>query len=150
MGGVWSNNPTLVGYIEALRYFVGEGKQFKKLKILSISSLSLTGGKPTGLKRKRAFIDWKDELFETSFTGQSHFAHFFMDEIKSLGNLPVDYVRIPSSEVSSSQEELVQLDNATPRALDLIRGKGNDMGDIYRKRPEVADFFKNEKNYKIK
>lgn len=147
-GGVWGNNPTLVGYLEALQYFVGKGKEFDKLKILSISSLSLTGGKPTGLKRQRSFLDWKDELFETSFTGQSFFTDFFMSKIATLNDLQVDYVRIPSSKISSAQEQLVQLDVATPEALDLIRGKGNDMGDIYRKRPEIADFFKQQKLYK--
>ncbi|MGJ1392942.1 CBASS cGAMP-activated phospholipase [Sphingobacterium multivorum] len=149
-GGVWGNNPTLVGYLEALQYFVGKGKAFDKLKILSISSLSLTGGKPTGLKRNRSFLDWKDELFETSFTGQSFFTHFFMSKIAGLNDLDVDYVRIPSSDISSSQEELVQLDVATSEALDLIRGKGNDMGDIWRKKPEIADFFKHEKLYKTR
>lgn len=147
-GGVWGNNPTLVGYLEALQYFVGKGNEFDKLKILSISSLSLTGGKPTGLKRKRSFLDWKDELFETSFTGQSFFTHFFMSKIADLNDLDVDYVRIPSSEISSAQEHLVQLDVATKEALDLIRGKGNDMGDIYRKKSEIAEFFKQEKLYK--
>ncbi len=147
-GGVWGNNPTLIGYLEALQYFVGKGKPFDKLMILSVSSLSLTGGKPTGLKRNRSFLDWKDELFETSITGQSYFADFFMKKISLLNDLPVDYVRIPSSEISSAQENLIQLDVATPAALDLIRGKGNDMGDIYRKRPEIAEFFRKEKLYK--
>jgi hypothetical protein len=149
-GGVWGNNPTLVGYLEALQYFVGVGKPFQRLKILSVSSLSLTGGKPTGLKRNRSFLDWRDDLFETSITGQSYFADFFMNRISLLNDIPVDYVRIPSSEVSSSQEDLVQLDVATPAALDLIRGKGNDMGDVFRKKPEVADFFKQEKIYKTR
>jgi hypothetical protein len=147
-GGVWGNNPTLVGYLEALQYFVGTGKAFNKLKILSVSSLSLTGGKPTGLKRNRSFLDWKDDLFETSFTGQSFFADFFMKKIATLNDLPVDYVRIPSSEISSAQEALIQLDVATPAAINLINGKGNDMGDIYRKKPEIADFFKQQKLYK--
>ncbi|WP_426327778.1 CBASS cGAMP-activated phospholipase [Pedobacter sp. R-06] len=147
-GGVWGNNPTLVGYLEALQYFVGKDKPYDRLKILSVSSLSLTGGKPTGLKRQRSFLDWKDELFETSFTGQAFFTDFFMKKIATLNDLPVDYLRIPSSEVSSSQEELVQLDVATPAALDLIRGKGNDMGDQFRKKSEVADFFKQQKLYK--
>lgn len=147
-GGVWGNNPTLVGYLEALQYFVGKEKEFNKLKILSVSSLSLTGGKPTGLKRNRSFLDWKDELFETSLTGQSLFTDFFMKKIASLNDFQVEYLRIPSSDISSSQEELVQLDIATPAALDLIRGKGNDMGDIFRKKPEVAEFFKQKKLYK--
>lgn len=70
-GGVWANNPTLVGLIEALTYYVGKGKEFKKIKILSLSSLNNTGGKPVGLKRARGFKDWKEDLFETSLTGQS-------------------------------------------------------------------------------
>lgn len=147
-GGVWGNNPTLVGYLEALQYFVGKGKEFDRLKILSVSSLSLTGGKPTGLKKNRSFLDWKDELFETSFTGQSFFSDFFMKKIALLNDLPVDYVRIPSSDISSSQEELVQLDVATPAALNLISGKGNDMGVQFKKKPEIADFFKQPKLYK--
>src|SRR5690606_5013877 len=43
-GGVWANNPTLVGLLEALNCFVGKDKKYKKIKILSLSSLSITGG----------------------------------------------------------------------------------------------------------
>lgn len=149
-GGVWANNPTLVGYIEAMSYFVGTGKSFDSLKILSLSSLSLTGGKRTGIKRHRPFIKWKNELFETSMTGQSKFTDYFMSKIKDMTDVKVDYVRIPSIEIASQQESLVQLDVATKEALDLIRGKGNDQGEIYKKRPEIAEFFKNVKQYKTK
>ena len=76
------------------------------------------------------------------------FSDFFMKKIALLNDLPVDYVRIPSSDISSSQEELVQLDVATPAALNLISGKGNDMGVQFKKKPEIADFFKQPKLYK--
>ena len=146
-GGVWGNNPTLVGLLEALDYFVGKDKEFDKLKILSVSSLSLTGGKKTGLKRNRSFLDWRDELFETSLTGQSYFSHYFMEKIQNLSDISIDYVRIPTSEISSDQESLIQLDVATKKALDLIKGKGKDMADVFKKKPEVIDFFKNKKLY---
>lgn len=149
-GGVWANNPTLVGLIEALTYYVGKDKEFKKLKILSISSLNNTGGKSTGLKRERGFVNWKDDLFETSLTGQSLFTDYFMSKIKEFGDVTVDYVRVPSAKISSAQESLVQLDVATKDALNLIRGKGNDMGEIYKKKKEVSDFFTIKKHYKIK
>lgn len=148
-GGVWGNNPTLVGLLEALDYFVGKGKEFDKLKILSVSSLSLTGGKPTGLKRNRSFIDWKSDLFETSLTGQSLFTNFFMEKIKLISDIDIEYIRIPTSEVSSQQEDLVQLDVATKPALDLIKGKGKDMADIYKKKNQIASFFENKKEYII-
>lgn len=149
-GGVWANNPTLVGLLEALTYFVGEDKEYNKLDILSISSLSISGGKPTGLKRERSFLNWGNDLFETSFTGQSFFSHFFMEKIKTISNIDINYERIPSVEVSSEQESLIQLDVATKAALDLIKGKGKDQADIFKKRSEIIDFFKEKKTYKTK
>jgi uncharacterized protein len=148
-GGVWGNNPTMVGLIEALTYFVGEGKKYKRLKILSVSSLSLTGGKPPGLKRDRSFRDWGDDLFETSLTGQSLFTDYFMTKIKDLTEVKINYVRIPSPTISAEQQGLVQLDVATKDALSLINGKGNDMGELYKKKSEVEDFFRDKKNYVI-
>lgn len=156
-GGVWANNPTLVGLLEALDFFVGEGKdkkgedkKYKTIKILSISSLTISGGKPTGLKRDRSFLNWGNDLFETSMTGQSFFTDFFMKKIKSISNTSIDYVRIPSVNISSEQESLVQLDVATKKALDLMKGKGKDQADIYKKLPEIIDFFKEIKTYKTK
>ncbi len=146
-GGVWGNNPTLVGFLEALTYFVGPGKEFQTLKILSLSSLTLSGGKSIGLKRKRAFINWKNELFETSLTGQSFFTNFFMEKINSINEVNVDYHRIPCPEIAHEQAHLIQLDVATPNALNMLRGKGNDQGQLYRKRPEVAAFFQERKHY---
>ncbi len=147
-GGVWANNPTLTGLIEALTYFVGEGKEFQQISILSISSLSHTGGKPTGLKRERDFLDWGNDLFETSMNGQSLFTHYFLSQIHEIGHVPINYIRIPSAEISSEQESLIQLDVATPQALDLIRGKGNDMGEVFKKRADIKNFFNQVKLYK--
>ncbi len=156
-GGVWANNPTLVGLLEALDYFVGEGKdkrgedkKYRNIKILSISSLSITGGKPTGLRRNRSFLNWGNDLFETSMTGQSFFTDFFLKKIKNISNINIDYVRIPSVNISSEQESLVQLDIANRKALDLMKGKGKDQADIYKKLPEVVDFFNEIKTYKTK
>jgi uncharacterized protein len=149
-GGVWANNPTLVGYLEAVTYFVGEGKPYSKMHILSLSSLSITGGKRTGISRFKSFISWKSDLFETSMTGQSYFTDFFMKKIKESSIIPVEYVRIPSAEVSSQQEGLIKLDVATKNALDLIKGKGNDQGILYKKLPQIAEFFSTTKTYNTK
>jgi len=146
-GGVWANNPTLCGLIEALKYFVGPNKEFQKVDILSISSLSHTGGKPTGLKREMGFIDWGNDLFETTLAGQNLFTDYFMTKINEIGEVPVRYTRIPSNDISSEQESLIQLDVATPDSINLIRGKGNDMGEIYKKKEEIKAYFKNLKNY---
>ncbi len=70
-----------------------------------------------------------------------------MEKIQNLSDISIDYVRIPTSEISSDQESLIQLDVATKKALDLIKGKGKDMADVFKKKSEVADFFKNKKIY---
>jgi hypothetical protein len=149
-GGVWANNPTLSGLIEALRFFVGKDKEFDSLSILSISSLSITGGKPVGLKRNRSFVDWKSDLFEASITGQSKFSEYFMSHIKDVSEISIKYFRVPSAEISREHEAHIQLDVATPTAIRLINGKGNDMGEIYKKTAEITEFFKNKKLSKIK
>jgi patatin-like phospholipase/acyl hydrolase len=151
-GGVWANNPTLVGLLEALKYFVGNtpDKEFKSIKILSVSSLSITGGKPLGLKRERSFVDWRKDLFETSMTGQSFFTNFFLDSIHKISEIDIEYLRIPTAEISNEQESFIQLDVATPNAIQLIRGKGNDMGELYKKKAEIAAFYSSEKISKIK
>lgn len=81
-------------------------------------------------------------------TSQSFYTDFFLKKIKEIPTLNIDYVRIPSVEISRDQESFVQLDVATKEALDLIEGKGKDQADLYKKLPEIKDFFKEEKTYK--
>lgn len=148
-GGVWANNPSLLGLIEALTYFVGEGKPYDGIQILSLGTLQNNTGKPPGLRRNRSFVQWRDELFETSLIGQSHFTHYFLSKLHNLTTIPIEYVRIPSEAISAEQQHLVQLDVATKQALHLIQGKGNDKGTLASKDPEIAKFFQTYKSYKI-
>jgi predicted acylesterase/phospholipase RssA len=147
-GGVWANNPALVGFIEAFTYFVGNNKDFDSVQILSVSSLNNTAGKPTGLKRRRSFLHWRDDLFETSMIGQNSFTHYFLTQMHKLTGVPIEYVRIPSETISAEQQQLVQLDMATTESLRFIRGKGNDRGTLASKDTEIAEFFKSKKTYK--
>lgn len=149
-GGVWANNPTLVGLLEALNYFVGKNKDYDKIEILSVSSLSITGGNKTGLKRERSFKDWGAELFETSMNGQSFFSDFFLTKITEIYDVNIKYVRIPSIKVSTQQESLIQLDIATKEAFDLMKIKANDQALIYEKFDDIKKMFTTKKTYKIK
>ncbi len=148
-GGVWANNPTLVGVIEALTYFVGKGKEYSSIEILSISSLNSTAGKPVGLKRKRSFIKWRNDLFDTSLIGQSHFTDYFMNKLCEMNEIKILYKRIPSEQISAEQQHLVRLDFAGEKAIRFIKGKGNDRGLLAKKDPEIEAFFKTKKQFKI-
>lgn len=148
-GGVWANNPTLIGIIEALTYFVGVGKPFTSVEVLSISSLNHSAGKPIGLARHRSFWRWRNDLFDTSLTGQSFFTNYFVSKLCGLNDIKIRYVRVPSEEISAEQQHLVRLDGASRKSLQFIRGKGNDRGILAKKDPEIAEFFKSKKMYKI-
>lgn len=148
-GGVWANNPTLVGLIEALKYFVGEDKEYDSIQVLSISSLSGSKGKPTGWRRRRSFIGWRSDLFDLPMSGQSDFTEYFMKTISELNHVPIEYLRVPSAVVSKEQLPLVYLDNACPNALDLLSGKGNDIGLEFRQNEKIRLFFTTPKSYKL-
>lgn len=150
-GGVWANNPALIGLIEALSYFVGSGgdRKYKAVQILSISSLNNTSGKATGLQRHRSFARWRNDLFETSLIGQSSFTDYMLGKLNELTNIPIEYVRIPSESISAEQQQLIQLDNASDRSIQLISGKANDRGTLSTKDPAISKFFQTPKSYYI-
>lgn len=148
-GGVWANNPTLVGLLEALNYFVGDKKEYNSIEILSLSSLTITGGKKTGLKRERSFKDWGADLFETSMNGQSYFTDFFLTKITEIYDVKIKYLRIPSVSVATEQESLIQLDVANEQAFNLMKIKAQDQALIFEKREEIKKLFTTKKTYKI-
>src|SRR5258705_13343396 len=45
-GGIWANDPSLVGITESLRFFVGKNKRYKKYDVLSIGNINFDKGKP--------------------------------------------------------------------------------------------------------
>lgn len=149
-GGVWANNPTMIGLIEALKYFVGKDKEYDSIQILSISSLNPPNGKPTGWRSNRSFIGWSADLFELPMSGQSEFTEYFMKTISDLNHVPVKYLRIPSAIISKEQLPLINLDVAGQKSLDLIKGKGNDIGLDYRQHPIIQDLFTTPKTFIIK
>lgn len=149
-GGLWANNPALVGLVEAVTYFVGPEKRYKRIQLLSVSSLNNTGGKPTGEKMEKAFIHWRNDLFDSSLTGQSYFTNYLLKTLSLYDHLQIEYDRIPSENISAEQQSLIQLDKATPQALQLIRGKGNDRGELAKKDTSLAKYFNQLKTYKTK
>lgn len=148
-GGIFANDPSMVGFTEAMSFFVGENNEYDELHILSISSLNSSVGEKTGSKRNRSLWDWGEDLFNSILNSQAKFIEYFMSQIKNFNSVPVTYVRIPSEILSSSQDELISLDNSSKEAIDLIKGKGNDAGEIWKKKEEIKQFFKNKKTYKV-
>ena len=148
-GGVWANNPTLVGLVEALKFFVGEDKEYDAVDILSVSSLVRTSGKPTNWSNNRSFYGWKDELPNIPLRAQSHFTDYFMKTLSEKQGSDINYVRITSATVSDDQAKYIELDNVSEQSITLLQSLGKDTALIWEKKEEVKAFFKERKTFLI-
>ena len=62
-GGLWQNNPTLYGIMEAISYFVGNDKEYDKIKILSLGNPSSCTRIGISTKNHNSSIfKWKSNL----------------------------------------------------------------------------------------
>ncbi|MCL1475739.1 CBASS cGAMP-activated phospholipase [Argonema antarcticum] len=149
-GGVCANNPTLVGVVEALRYFVGNDKRFQKLMVMSIGSLEPNPGRRFVTKHDRSVIDWNKDLIATFFEGQAYLTSYFVETLAQHCDSPFDYVRIPGIPLSPDHARIINLDNTSDEALNLMSQMGTDQALVWGRKPEVAEFFKEPKQYIIK
>jgi hypothetical protein len=149
-GGVWANNPSLVGLTEAISYFVGADKPFDHLALLSIASMNYGSGKPPFLKRRRSFLRWAPDLFDLSLIAQSEFTDIFLGLLQRQQPIPMTYTRIPSAAISSEQQKYIKLDLAVPRSLALMNQFATDIYYKHRINSAVKAFFAEPKLYRIK
>lgn len=151
-GGVWANNPTLCGLLEALDYFVGEGKEYDSYRILSIASIHQPNGKKINGKTRKSIINWKDKLFESPLDGQNFFADFFTEKMVDYTTSPGNYFRIKSPDfVSPEHLEKIALDVAGKESIEILQSLGCQQGINYVTKPEykchLTPFFKEKKHY---
>lgn len=147
-GGVWANNPSLCGLLEAIDYYVGEGKEFDDFSILSISSITNPNGWVSTSNKSKSIIGWKEKMFQTALDGQSYFTDYFLLKIVPKINPKGKYFRIKSPELSKAQMNIITMDRADKKTLSTIQSLGNQVGNTFATKPEILEFFKTIKNYK--
>ncbi|MCZ4410534.1 CBASS cGAMP-activated phospholipase [Cryomorphaceae bacterium 1068] len=147
-GGVWANNPSLCGLLEALKFFVGEEKEYTHVEILSIASISQASGWAAKSRKRRSFIGWKSRLIQTSMDGQAFFTHFFLQNAINRIDSRAKYVRIESPKLSSEQMKVLEMDRADKKALATLKSLGNQDGFTNANKAEVMHFFNTSKTYK--
>jgi predicted patatin/cPLA2 family phospholipase len=151
-GGVYANNPTLVGVAEALKYFVGKDKEFQRLMVMSVASLEIPAGRRIRTNRNRSAISWvwNRDLIEVFLEGQAYFINYIVTTLAQHCEPSFEHLRISSPTLSIDQLGLINLDNTSKEALDIMLAKGSDQGLLYEKRSDVAKFFEQPKRYIIR
>lgn len=66
-GGVWANNPTMVGIIEAINLL---GIEYRSIRVLNLGTTDPVKGRPTNLNRGGLWR-WKKQAIDVALRGQS-------------------------------------------------------------------------------
>lgn len=137
-GGVWANDPVLTGLLEYYYMFFSD-ERFSGVHILSISSCE----KATGdiQKLNRGFLGVRDALFDSYSHGQSHFAHFLISKVSPCASKGIKCIRIVNKQLSGKQHKIIDMDNATPEAFDIMLNNATTVAAEYKLNEDIKDFF---------
>lgn len=139
-GGLWANNPSLIGLIEACRFFAGPGKPYSAVHILSVGTVDQTPGRSVRASGDLALRNGLAVLRSTLCV-QERATAFAIALLGPSLAVPVEYIRIPSPELSVDQARDIALDAATSQATATLRALAHERGHTWNKRPEIVSFF---------
>jgi hypothetical protein len=132
-GGLWANNPTLVALLEALEMCEkaeSDGGAKRSIEILSIGTCSVpVGDMPTG-NLDCGLADWQIGVKTTALSmnaqsaGVECVSRLLAQRLCRLGR-EVSIVRIADPPISQAQAAHLQLDLATPEAIQLLKQLGS-------------------------
>jgi patatin-like phospholipase/acyl hydrolase len=141
-GGLWANNPSFIGAIEAISYFVGENKEFSKFSILSIGTIS--GGKSWYPKKHRtaSALRWATKIFPLTISVQSNAMNNLLKIASEKGLFPMgEYIRFEDPLVSPNQFKYIDLDNASNQSLTLLMDLAGATANKYLGQQRIKEFF---------
>ncbi len=143
-GGLWQNNPTLCGVIEAVSYFVGKDKEYDKINILSLGNLNSCIKSGISTKNSNSsIIKWKADLvtlpMKISSTATDQILKFLHREhALSIQN----YLRIEPQNLPTNLLDL-KLDSADEESYKKILAQSSS--DFNQNKNELHNFFMEEK-----
>lgn len=129
-GGLWANNPVLVGFIEGVAVSSPE----QPIRILSVGTCSPTSGAGPVSRLDRGVRYWLQgvRLLTLTMDAQGQAAHYSAQLLAAeFGRLGKDValLRCEESAPSSDQVALLELDSASKEALSLMEKLGKYDGD---------------------
>ena len=150
-GGIYANNPVIVGLTEAVfnGYWIKPKGQrgnndFDGVQILSISSCIVPKG-DIAKKKSRSFVKWIATLFDAYGDGQSKSNSIFIEQIKSHLDFELEIERIENTPISPTQAKMISMDKADKTSLSLLKGIGSDVGNNYKNKNLVKRLYSEKK-----
>lgn len=120
-GGLWANNPILVGLIEAVACTPKE----RPIEVISIGTCEMPTGDPSLLKSNGGVMDWEvgigitDMAISSQAYGYSSMAKFLSNILSSLDK-DVTVIRLDESQKSSKQLSAIGLDKSDESAIKTL------------------------------
>jgi len=148
-GGVWANNPTLVGITESLDNYVGKDKKYEKYAVLSIGNINLnTSSTPWSLSHFFNIFNLS-YLITILFNGDSQSIHNYVKSISE--HLECPYIRMEETNVHYASGDY-GLDNSNKKYLEHLNNLANNyVDDILKTDGSIKTdiFFENHKTLVI-
>jgi len=125
-GGLWANNPILLGLIDALAV-AADGQP---IVIVSVGTCSAPAGADPSPKLSRGILGWRGGVLpltlamDAQSTATTYAATLLAEQLAPLGR-KVEILRCAETKPSHQQAHLLQLDSTSAEALNLMRQLGN-------------------------
>jgi hypothetical protein len=142
-GGMWANNPSLYGIHEAFNY-INDKYGYTGYEILSLPTLSAPY-KPVKeyKKHNKSVLNWGSNLFSVFLESQADCTTLYAKNISKItGN---KYYRFKPMTIPYNKTSLIQLDNATPKALAYMKKLA--LIDVSYEDKEIDHFFSTNKTF---
>lgn len=157
-GGIWANNPSLCGVIEAVRHFLNKEikdnpkLKFNSIKVLSLGSVNTNNGEAFKTKNNRSYFNWGmgQKLIQNMMTGTSFgMKHMTSSLLKGLNNNST-ILRVETDNVSKNHSCNIDMDLVSNHSIKLLKNLAEDKSNhlLSNNRHEIDHFFYSFKNYK--
>lgn len=152
-GGLWANDPTLVGLTEFVFKILKPKNErteedYNSVEILSISSCEKNGGEAPKC-RHRSFLGWSNTLFDIYSNGQAISNKVFLNKVKPFLDFDLNITRVVNKPLSAEQDSYIDIDNASKKSRQLLRGIGKETAANYKENEKIKMFFTETKTYKL-
>lgn len=133
-GGLWANNPVMVGMLDALMNAENE----QPIEIFSLGTCSRPEGEEiSATKVHRSMLQWKlgADVAPLSITAQEfafdNMARMFANVLSKCGK-EVHHVRFPQQKIPASKLEYLGLDDSRPEAMNALMSQASTDADMVK------------------